>query len=55
MDKPSATAKLREDGSMSAMNSGQRRRMESSGYTLFNQTSKTIEINIFYAFTENLS
>jgi hypothetical protein len=40
---------------MPAMNSGQRAFMEPAVDTLRNQTSISIEINVFYAFRENLS
>jgi hypothetical protein len=55
MDAPSASARLRDEGSMLAMNSGQRICMDPSVFTLRNQTSITIKINVFYAFRENLS
>lgn len=53
MDKHSARVKLRDEGSMPAMNSGQRRRAELSEYTLYNQTSNALEINVFYVIPEN--
>jgi hypothetical protein len=40
---------------MPAMNSGQRRRTQLGVYALCNQTSKALEISVFYSFSENLA